>query len=108
VSPFKLGLTPGHGQQRVSKPNPQLVRHGPSFFTPKPSPVRKLTIHTSLWHARKHKDGVNYLPTLFSFVIHDLCHLYITCAFLGESITIPAGREIDGTYLNSNEADIKK
>jgi flavin-dependent dehydrogenase len=59
ISPFKLGLTPTYWHQRVSKPNPQLVRNGPSFFTPKPSPVRKLTIRTSLWHARKHKDGVS-------------------------------------------------
>lgn len=28
--------------------------------------------------------------------------------FAGEGVTIPTGREIDGTYLDSNEEDIKK
>jgi hypothetical protein len=48
VSPFKVGLTPSHRHRRVSKPNPQLVRHVPIFFTLKPSLVRKPTVHTSL------------------------------------------------------------
>jgi hypothetical protein len=30
------------------------------------------------------------------------------CIFLGEGIRIPTGSEIDGTYLDSNEEDIKK
>jgi hypothetical protein len=34
--------------------------------------------------------------------------MYYLSIFVGESITIPTGREIDGTYLDSNEEDIKK
>jgi hypothetical protein len=34
--------------------------------------------------------------------------MYVLSIFLGEGITIPTGREIDGTYLNSNEEEIKK
>jgi hypothetical protein len=30
------------------------------------------------------------------------------CIFVGEGITIPIGRQIDGTYLDSNVKDIKK
>jgi hypothetical protein len=48
VIPFKLGLTPGHGHQRVSKTSPQLVRHVQTSFTLKSSPMQKLAIHTSL------------------------------------------------------------
>jgi hypothetical protein len=70
--------------------------------------VQNLAIHTSLWHARKLKDWVSYLPSLFTYVFHDSCPLYITCAFLGEGITIPTSREIYGTYLDSNEEEIKK
>jgi hypothetical protein len=34
--------------------------------------------------------------------------MYCLCICVGEGITIPTGREIDGTYLDSNEEDIKK
>jgi hypothetical protein len=34
--------------------------------------------------------------------------IYFLCNFLGEGITILTGREIDGTYLDSNEEEIKK
>jgi hypothetical protein len=30
------------------------------------------------------------------------------CIFVGEGVTIPTGREIDDTYLDSNEKEIKK
>jgi hypothetical protein len=44
-----------------------------------------------------------------SFVFHASCPLCITCTFIvGEGITIPTGREIDDTYLDSNEEEIKK
>jgi hypothetical protein len=33
--------------------------------------------------------------------------MYYLCIFVGEGIMIPIGRKIDGTYLNSNEEDIK-
>jgi hypothetical protein len=42
-------------------------------------------------------------------VFHETCPLCITCAFFsGEGVMIPTGREIDGTYLDSNEEEIKK
>ena len=28
--------------------------------------------------------------------------------FVGEGIAVPTGREIDGTYLDANEEDLKK
>jgi hypothetical protein len=34
--------------------------------------------------------------------------IYYLCIFAGEGIIIPTGREIDDTYLDSNEEDIKK
>jgi hypothetical protein len=34
--------------------------------------------------------------------------MYDLCIFVGEGIMIPTGREIAGTYLDSNEEDIKK
>jgi hypothetical protein len=34
--------------------------------------------------------------------------MYYLCIFIGEGITILTGREIDGTYLDSNEEEIKK
>jgi hypothetical protein len=44
-----------------------------------------------------------------SYVFHFSRPLCITCAFfVGEGITLPTGREIDGTYLDSNEEEIKK
>jgi hypothetical protein len=42
-------------------------------------------------------------------VFHETCPLCITCAFfLGEGVTIRTGREIDGTYLDLNEEEIRK
>jgi hypothetical protein len=41
-----------------------------------------------------------------SFMIHVIYVLLVP--FLGESITILTGRKIDGTYLDSNEEEIKK
>jgi hypothetical protein len=44
-----------------------------------------------------------------SNVFHLSCPLCITCAFfVGEGAMLPTGREIDGTYLDSNEEEIKK
>jgi hypothetical protein len=44
-----------------------------------------------------------------SYVFHASCPLCITFAFIvGEGITILTSREIDGTYLDSNEEEIKK
>jgi hypothetical protein len=34
--------------------------------------------------------------------------MYYLCIFVGVGITIPIGREIHGTYLDSKEEDIKK
>jgi hypothetical protein len=34
--------------------------------------------------------------------------MYYLCIFVGEGITILTGREIDDTYLDSNEEEIKK
>jgi hypothetical protein len=34
--------------------------------------------------------------------------MYYLCIFVGEGITIPTSREIDGTYLDSNKEEIKK
>jgi hypothetical protein len=39
-----------------------------------------------------------------------ICVLYVLLVhfLLGEGITIPTGREIDGTYLDFNDEEIKK
>jgi hypothetical protein len=34
--------------------------------------------------------------------------MYYLCIFVCEDVTIPTGREIDGTYLDSNDEEIKK
>jgi hypothetical protein len=34
--------------------------------------------------------------------------MYDLCIFLGEGVTLTTGREIDDTYLDSNEEEIKK
>jgi hypothetical protein len=34
--------------------------------------------------------------------------MYYLCIFSGEGVTIPTGRELDGTYLDSNKEEIKK
>jgi hypothetical protein len=34
--------------------------------------------------------------------------MYYLCYFVGEGTMFPTSREIDGTYLDSNEEDIKK
>jgi hypothetical protein len=34
--------------------------------------------------------------------------MYYLCIFVGEGVTLSTGREIDVTYLNSNEEEIKK
>jgi hypothetical protein len=34
--------------------------------------------------------------------------MYDLCIFLGEGVTLATSREIDDTYLDSNEEEIKK
>jgi hypothetical protein len=44
-----------------------------------------------------------------SYVFHLSCPLCITYAFfIGEGVTLPTGREMDDTYFDSNEEEIKK
>jgi hypothetical protein len=44
-----------------------------------------------------------------SYVFHLSCPLCITYAFfVGEGVTLPTGREMDGTYFDSNGEEIKK
>jgi hypothetical protein len=44
-----------------------------------------------------------------SYVFHLSCPLCITyVVFVGEGVTLPTGRKIDDTYLDSNEKEIKK
>jgi hypothetical protein len=44
---------------------------------------------------------------LMSFVFRVL-YVLLVHFFVGEGVTLPTGREIDGTYLDSNEEKIKK
>jgi hypothetical protein len=49
------------------------------------------------------------MPLCSSYVFHLSCPLCITCAlFVGEGVTLLTSRKIDGTYLDSNEEEVKK